>query len=100
MLDWGPWGWLEGQLGLRRSLPWRAGRSMGGRGDPRSPLPQTPHVFNPSGSLRITAVDCGLKYNQVRCLCERGAAVTVVPWDHPLDTAGRVAVAGGLPGPC
>ncbi|KAF1644667.1 UNVERIFIED_CONTAM: CAD protein, partial [Eudyptes robustus] len=29
----------------------------------------------------------GLKYNQVRCLCERGAAVTVVPWDHPLDTA-------------
>ncbi|NXE83919.1 PYR1 protein, partial [Cochlearius cochlearius] len=46
-----------------------------------------PHVFNPSGSLRITAVDCGLKYNQVRCLCERGAAVTVVPWDHPLDTA-------------
>ncbi|NWS48992.1 PYR1 protein, partial [Probosciger aterrimus] len=46
-----------------------------------------PCVFNPSGSLRITAVDCGLKYNQLRCLCERGAAVTVVPWDHPLDTA-------------
>ncbi|NXX77074.1 PYR1 protein, partial [Urocolius indicus] len=46
-----------------------------------------PRVFNPSGSLRVTAVDCGLKYNQVRCLCERGAAVTVVPWDHPLDTA-------------
>ncbi|NWZ47298.1 PYR1 protein, partial [Haliaeetus albicilla] len=46
-----------------------------------------PCVFNASGSLRITAVDCGLKYNQVRCLCERGAAVTVVPWDHPLDTA-------------
>ncbi|NWS64483.1 PYR1 protein, partial [Chunga burmeisteri] len=46
-----------------------------------------PRVFNPDGSLRITAVDCGLKYNQVRCLCERGAAVTVVPWDHPLDTA-------------
>ncbi|NXT19905.1 PYR1 protein, partial [Syrrhaptes paradoxus] len=46
-----------------------------------------PRVFNPGGSLRVTAVDCGLKYNQVRCLCERGAAVTVVPWDHPLDTA-------------
>ncbi|NXF13751.1 PYR1 protein, partial [Smithornis capensis] len=46
-----------------------------------------PHVFNPGGSLRITALDCGLKNNQVRCLCERGAAVTVVPWDHPLDTA-------------
>lgn len=53
-------------------------------------------MFNPGGSLRITAIDCGLKYNQVRCLCERGAAVTVVPWDHPLDTAGGVAAAGGV----
>ncbi|XP_074717241.1 multifunctional protein CAD isoform X2 [Strix uralensis] len=48
---------------------------------------KAPRVFNPGGSLRVTVVDCGLKYNQVRCLCERGAAVTVVPWDHPLDTA-------------
>uniref|UniRef100_A0A8D2JFS3 Carbamoyl-phosphate synthetase 2, aspartate transcarbamylase, and dihydroorotase n=1 Tax=Varanus komodoensis TaxID=61221 RepID=A0A8D2JFS3_VARKO len=39
------------------------------------------------GAKAITAVDCGLKYNQIRCLCERGAAVTVVPWDHPLDSA-------------
>ncbi|XP_059583288.1 CAD protein isoform X3 [Alligator mississippiensis] len=46
-----------------------------------------PRVFNPSGSVQIMAVDCGLKYNQVRCLCQRGAAVTVVPWDHPLDSA-------------
>uniref|UniRef100_A0A8C3PBY3 Carbamoyl-phosphate synthetase 2, aspartate transcarbamylase, and dihydroorotase n=1 Tax=Chrysemys picta bellii TaxID=8478 RepID=A0A8C3PBY3_CHRPI len=46
-----------------------------------------PRVFNPGGSVRITAVDCGLKYNQIRCLCQRGAAVTVVPWDHPLDSA-------------
>lgn len=44
-------------------------------------------MFNPGGSVRITAVDCGLKYNQIRCLCQRGAAVTVVPWDHPLDSA-------------
>ncbi|XP_075770611.1 multifunctional protein CAD isoform X2 [Pelodiscus sinensis] len=49
-------------------------------------LPE-PRVFNPGGSPRITAVDCGLKYNQLRCLCQRGAAVTVVPWDHPLDSA-------------
>uniref|UniRef100_UPI003AAE4603 multifunctional protein CAD isoform X3 n=1 Tax=Centroberyx gerrardi TaxID=166262 RepID=UPI003AAE4603 len=45
-----------------------------------------PRVFNPSGSLRITAVDCGIKYNQIRCLAQRGARVTVVPWDHPLDS--------------
>uniref|UniRef100_A0A8C8SHF2 carbamoyl-phosphate synthase (ammonia) n=1 Tax=Pelusios castaneus TaxID=367368 RepID=A0A8C8SHF2_9SAUR len=46
-----------------------------------------PQVFNPGGSVRIMAVDCGLKYNQIRCLCQRGAAVTVVPWDHSLDSA-------------
>ncbi|KAF7657383.1 hypothetical protein LDENG_00028210 [Lucifuga dentata] len=45
-----------------------------------------PRVFNPSGSLRITVVDCGIKYNQIRCLAQRGACVTVVPWDHPLDS--------------
>ncbi|XP_055728632.1 CAD protein-like isoform X3 [Salvelinus fontinalis] len=45
-----------------------------------------PLVFNPSGTVRITAVDCGIKYNQIRCLCQRGACVTVVPWDHPLDS--------------
>ncbi|XP_025911673.1 CAD protein [Apteryx rowi] len=48
---------------------------------------KAPRVFNAGGSLRITAVDCGLKHSQVRCLCERGAAVTVVPWDHALDPA-------------
>ncbi|KAH0622968.1 hypothetical protein JD844_025922, partial [Phrynosoma platyrhinos] len=46
-----------------------------------------PHLFNPGGSVRITVIDCGLKHNQIRCLCERGAAVKVVPWDHPLDSA-------------
>uniref|UniRef100_A0A8C6ZSC4 carbamoyl-phosphate synthase (ammonia) n=1 Tax=Nothoprocta perdicaria TaxID=30464 RepID=A0A8C6ZSC4_NOTPE len=49
---------------------------------------QAPRVFNAGGWPRVMAVDCGLKHNQVRCLCERGAAVTVVPWDHPLDPAG------------
>ncbi|XP_041261181.1 CAD protein isoform X2 [Onychostruthus taczanowskii] len=48
---------------------------------------KAPRVFNPGGSLRVTALDCGLKNNQIRCLCRRGAAVTVVPWDHPLDPA-------------
>ncbi|XP_062344305.1 CAD protein isoform X2 [Cinclus cinclus] len=48
---------------------------------------KAPQVFNPGGSLRVTALDCGLKNNQIRCLCRRGATVTVVPWDHPLDPA-------------
>uniref|UniRef100_A0A8C2ITP9 Multifunctional protein CAD n=1 Tax=Cyprinus carpio TaxID=7962 RepID=A0A8C2ITP9_CYPCA len=45
-----------------------------------------PKVFNPEGTVRITAIDCGIKYNQIRCLCQRGARVTVVPWDYPLDS--------------
>lgn len=44
-----------------------------------------PRVFNPSGAVRITVVDCGVKFNQIRCFAERGARVTVVPWDHPLN---------------
>uniref|UniRef100_H3AU29 Carbamoyl-phosphate synthetase 2, aspartate transcarbamylase, and dihydroorotase n=1 Tax=Latimeria chalumnae TaxID=7897 RepID=H3AU29_LATCH len=47
---------------------------------------QEPRAFNPDGDVRIVAVDCGMKYNQIRCLCRRGASVTVVPWDHPLDS--------------
>ena len=50
---------------------------------------QDPRVFNPSGTVRITAVDCGIKNNQIRCLAQRGACVTVVPWDHPLDQTGN-----------
>uniref|UniRef100_A0A3P9C6M3 Carbamoyl-phosphate synthase small subunit N-terminal domain-containing protein n=1 Tax=Maylandia zebra TaxID=106582 RepID=A0A3P9C6M3_9CICH len=44
-------------------------------------------VTHQDGSFHITVVDCGIKYNQIRCLAQRGARVTVVPWDHPLDTA-------------
>ncbi|XP_069830459.1 multifunctional protein CAD [Dendropsophus ebraccatus] len=46
-----------------------------------------PRVFNPGGSVKIAALDCGLKYNQIRCLCQRGAEVTVLPWDSPINTA-------------
>ncbi|XP_076265993.1 carbamoyl-phosphate synthetase 2, aspartate transcarbamylase, and dihydroorotase rudimentary isoform X2 [Rhynchophorus ferrugineus] len=41
-------------------------------------------TYNPTGSPRICAVDCGLKYNQIRCLTSRGARVDVVPWNHKL----------------
>lgn len=32
-------------------------------------------------------MDCGLKYNQIRCLVARGARVDVVPWNAKLDAA-------------
>lgn len=39
-------------------------------------------TYNPNGHLHIVAVDCGMKANIIRCLVERGAKVTVVPYDH------------------
>lgn len=63
---------------------------------------QTPRVFNAGGSPRILALDCGLKYNQIRCLCRRGAEVTVVPWDTAVDRQsellGLVRTLGQQPG--
>lgn len=43
-------------------------------------------TYNPNGSPRICAVDCGLKLNQIRCFLKRGARVDVVPWDHKLNS--------------
>lgn len=41
-----------------------------------------PREFNPSGKVKIVAVDVGLKYNQLRCLISRGASVKLVPWNY------------------
>ncbi|XP_055680705.1 CAD protein [Lutzomyia longipalpis] len=46
---------------------------------------KAPKTFNPDGKIRICAIDCGLKFNQIRCLAKRGARVDVVPWNHPID---------------
>nr|DBA25415.1 TPA: hypothetical protein GDO54_009801 [Pyxicephalus adspersus] len=46
-----------------------------------------PRVFNRGGDVKIAALDCGLKYNQIRCLCQRGAEVTVLPWDSSISSA-------------
>lgn len=48
------------------------------------PVPKT---YNPDGHPRICVVDCGLKYNQLRCLLKRGARVDVVPWNYDFKTA-------------
>ncbi|KZC10488.1 CAD protein [Dufourea novaeangliae] len=42
-------------------------------------------TYNPNGHPRVCVVDCGLKYNQLRCLIGRGARVDVVPWNHDLS---------------
>ncbi|KAK3105241.1 hypothetical protein FSP39_020578 [Pinctada imbricata] len=48
---------------------------------------KTPVQYNKNADIKIVAVDCGIKYNQIRCLCERGASVTVVPWDYPIKSS-------------
>jgi carbamoyl-phosphate synthase / aspartate carbamoyltransferase / dihydroorotase len=42
----------------------------------------TVQIFNPTGYPSIVAIDCGLKFNQLRCFISRGAKITVVPWNH------------------
>uniref|UniRef100_A0A8C4QW46 Carbamoyl-phosphate synthase small subunit N-terminal domain-containing protein n=1 Tax=Eptatretus burgeri TaxID=7764 RepID=A0A8C4QW46_EPTBU len=46
-------------------------------------------VFNPSGELKIVVVDCGVKYNQIRCLACRGVSVHLVPWNFCLSDIGK-----------
>jgi carbamoyl-phosphate synthase small subunit len=38
-----------------------------------------------SGPKRVAVIDCGCKNHIVRSLCERGVAVTVFPWDWPVN---------------
>lgn len=43
-------------------------------------------TYNPEGSPRICAIDCGLKLNQIRCFISRGARVDLVPWNYDLKS--------------
>jgi carbamoyl-phosphate synthase small subunit len=38
-----------------------------------------------SGAKRVAVIDCGCKNNILRSLLGRGLAVTVLPWDHPVE---------------
>lgn len=38
--------------------------------------------FGPEDGKKVVLVDCGTKYNIIRCLTQRGAHVTLVPWDY------------------
>ena len=38
-----------------------------------------------NGDHRIVLVDCGVKYNIIRCLIKRNATVIVVPWDYDFN---------------
>jgi len=42
-----------------------------------------PKVYGKGNPIKIMGVDCGMKYNMIRLLVDRGCELTVVPWDHP-----------------
>jgi len=50
------------------------------------PVPQvastTVATYGEGAGPRIVLVDCGCKLNIIRCLLDRGAVVTTVPWDY------------------
>jgi carbamoylphosphate synthase small subunit len=40
-------------------------------------------VYGKGNPMKILAVDCGVKANIIRQLCDRGAELTLVPFDYP-----------------
>lgn len=44
-----------------------------------------PITYNPKGDLKIAVIDCGVKQNILRCLCSRGASVTVLPYNYDIN---------------
>ena len=53
-------------------------------------LMQEPITYNPLGDIKIIAVDCGMKNNQIRCLVSRGARVKRVPWNYNFNGEGQL----------
>jgi carbamoyl-phosphate synthase (ammonia) len=40
-------------------------------------------VYGKGNPIKIMGVDCGMKYNMIRLLVDRGCELTIVPWDYP-----------------
>jgi carbamoyl-phosphate synthase small subunit len=46
---------------------------------------EIPVSYNPFGDIKIAVIDCGIKTNILRCLVEKGVAVTVLPWNFDFN---------------
>jgi len=42
-----------------------------------------PKTYGKGNPIKIMGIDCGMKFNMIRLLVDRGCELTVVPWDHP-----------------
>jgi carbamoyl-phosphate synthase/aspartate carbamoyltransferase/dihydroorotase len=50
------------------------------------------------GGVRILVIDCGLKYNQIRCLLKYNVSVKIVPWNYPFlndNSFDRIFISNG-----
>lgn len=47
-----------------------------------TPAKDTAKTDKSGKTIRILAVDVGMKYNQIRCFVNRGVELKVVPWDY------------------
>ncbi|PVU87695.1 hypothetical protein BB561_006212 [Smittium simulii] len=45
---------------------------------------KSPRVYNPTGRVNIALIDCGVKNNIIRLLCQSNARVTVFPWNYDI----------------
>lgn len=43
------------------------------------------HISSPNAKYHVAVIDCGVKENILRSLVSRGAAVTVFPYDYPIQ---------------
>ncbi|MFO7865602.1 MAG: glutamine-hydrolyzing carbamoyl-phosphate synthase small subunit [Candidatus Aminicenantes bacterium] len=41
-----------------------------------------PEIHNPAGNPAVALIDCGVKFNIIRCLVKRGCRVIRVPWNY------------------
>ena len=48
-----------------------------------------------SKGIHIAVLDCGAKENILRCLVERGASLTVFPYDYPIDKFDGIFISNG-----
>ncbi|KAI7869296.1 hypothetical protein BDF14DRAFT_1880163 [Spinellus fusiger] len=65
-----------------------------------TPIPEKAIKTASGRTLRIVAVDVGMKYNQIRCFVHRGVELKVVPWDYdftkePTDSYDGLFISNG-----
>ena len=42
------------------------------------------NTWQTRSSTNVLAIDCGIKYSQIRCMTKRNATVKLVPWDYDI----------------